>query len=415
MIDKLPGRRVDHVLEKQDCPNCHHKMKDIGTTVKQEVIFKPAVLERLDHYQHAYRCDYCSEHDDCAKIVKAPLPKTPLDSAIGSASLIAQTIHDKFKLKVPAYRQENELNRLGLPLSRQTMTNWHMKVCDYYLEPIYNLLHRELLKEEIIHADETPYQVLESDTTKTYYWAFLSGRYANKKITAYHHGSRKGLEAVNFLQGFQGYVHCDQYAGYFQLSDIILVGCWAHARRKFYEAQPQKADETSIAQQAVARFDQIFHLDSQWTELSVAERFKLRQEQLTPLIERFFSWCHQKQAKVLPNSKLGKAFSYFLGHEEKFRNVLLDGRLVLTNNLAERTIKELVMGRRNWIFSQSYHGAKSVVIILSIIKTGERNGLDPLKYMQYLLENLPNEPNLHDQEALQAYLPWANEVQAACK
>lgn len=415
IIDNLPGKRVDHVLEDKNCPDCHHEMHDIGSSVKKEVIFKPAVLERLDHYQHAYRCNYCSDHNYSDKIIKAPMPKTPLDSALGSASLIAHTIHDKFKLKLPAYRQESELKRLGLPISRQTMTNWHIKVCDYYLGKIYDLLHQELLEEKVIHADETPYQVLESETAKTYYWTFLSGRYSDKKITTYHHGSRKGIEAVNFLQDFDGFVHCDQYGGYFQLKDVTLVGCWAHARRKFYEAQPQEYDDTSISQKALAYINQIFHLDSQWAELTSEERYENRKKQLKPLIEKFINWCHKKQRNVLRNSKLGKAFSYFLSHEDKFRNVLRNGDLVLTNNMAERSIKELVMGRNNWIFSQSFKGAQSVAIILSIIKIGERNDLDPLKYIQYLLEKLPNETDINNQETLKAYLPWAEEVQAACK
>lgn len=415
IIDNLPGRKVEHVLEDTTCPDCHHEMKDIGTTIKKEVVFKPAILERLDHYQHAYRCDYCSKQGLSNKIVKAPMSKTPLDSAIGSSSLIAHTIHDKFVLKVPAYRQENDFKRLGLPISRQTITNWHIRICDYYLKNLYELMHEELIKEQFIHADETSYNVLESEASKTYYWTFLTGKYSQKKITLYHHGSRKGSEAVDFLHNFEGYLHCDQYSGYFQVANVTLVGCWAHMRRKFFEAQPQKADETSTAQKAITLIDQIFYLDNQWTSLSDQDRYQKRLEELKPLIDRFFDWCYLKYDKVLPGSKLGRAFAYALKHEDKFKNILQDGHLVLTNNMAERSIKDLVIGRKNWLFSQSYHGAESVAIILSIIKTAERNGLDPLKYINYLLEKLPNEAKLLNSEHLKGYLPWAQEVQSICK
>ena len=158
----------------------------------------------------------------------------------------------------------------------------------------------------------------------------------------------------------------------------------------------------------------MFALEKDWENLSNQERLQLRQKKLAPLMEEFFDWCRKHKAMTLPNSKLGKVFAYSLNHETTFKHVLLNGRLALSNNLAERAIKTLVIGRRNWLFSQSFNGAKSS-IILSLIETAKRNDLDPEKYLKYLLYKLPNESTLTDKEALSAYLPWTKQVQASCR
>ena len=302
-----------------------------------------------------------------------------------------------------------------MPITRKEIINWQLKVCDYYLEAIYHQLQKQLINQPILHADETPYTVLESEASKTYYWTFLSGKHEEKGITLYHHGSRKGQEAADFLKGFKGYLHCDQYQGYKQLPDVTLVGCWAHARRKFSDAAPTRASEVSLAQTGIIYCDQMFRLERSWEQLTSDERKNRRKAELRPLMDECFTWCKDNQLKTLPNSKLGIAFAYCLNHEEAFRNVLKDGNLALSNNLAERSIKSVVMGRKNWLFSQSYEGAKSSAIIMSIIETAKRHNLNTEKYFNYLLERLPQDATVTDETILEAYLPWAKEVQEYCK
>ena len=157
----------------------------------------------------------------------------------------------------------------------------------------------------------------------------------------------------------------------------------------------------------------MFSLEASWAELSSAERLCKRKERLAPLMTTFFDWCRNQS--VLPGSKLGRAITYALKYEKTFKTVLTDGSLVLSNNLAERAIKGLVMGRKNWLFSQSFEGAKSSAIILSLLETAKRNGLDSEKYLTYLLEKLPNEESFAKKAVLEAYLPWSETVQANCK
>ena len=270
-----------------------------------------------------------------------------------------------------------------------------------------------------------------------------------------------------FLGEYDGYVHCDMWSSYRQLSKAKLVGYWAHVRRKFFEATPKQANKQSLGRKGLEYCDQMFSLEASWAELPSDERLRKRKERLAPLMMAFFDWCRNQS--VLPGSKLGSAISYALKYEETFKTVLADGSLlssnnlaeraikglvmgrknwlfsqsfegakssaisyalkyeetfktvladgslVLSNNLAERAIKGLVMGRKNWLFSQSFEGAKSSAIILSLLETAKRNGLDSEKYLTYLLEKLPNEESFAKKAVLEAYLPWSETVQANCK
>jgi len=158
----------------------------------------------------------------------------------------------------------------------------------------------------------------------------------------------------------------------------------------------------------------MFYLEQTWENLSKQERYQLRQAKLKPLMQEFFNWCEKNKITVLPGSKLGRAINYTLKHQATFEHVLLDGNLELSNNKAERAVKSLVMGRKNWLFSQSFEGATASGFILSLIETAKRNGLDPEKYLNYLLQKLPNEEIL-DSETLEAYLPWQEKIQINCK
>lgn len=416
-LGQFKPEETHHELTGEDCtcPDCHGQLKEIGSHVyRQELVFVPAQLKRVDHIQHAYKCQSCSQNGDKDKIIKAPVPQAPLAHSFGSASIIAHTIHQKFNLKVPNYRQEEGWHQLGLPISRKDISNWQIRTSQYYLEPVYDLLCEKLSAQPILHADETSYRVLESDSYLTYYWTFLSGKHEEMGITLYHHDRRRsGLVVQEFLGDYSGYVHCDMHCAYRQLNNAKLVGCMAHVRRKFFEATPKNADKDSLSRKGLDYCSNMFNLEDKWADLSHEDRFAKRQEELLPLMEEFFDWCRKQT--VLQGSKLGRAITYALNYEETFKTVLEDGCLVLSNNLAERAIKSLVMGRKNWLFSQSFEGAKSSAVIMSLLETAKRHGLNSEKYIAYLLEQLPNEPTLANKEVLEAYLPWSKAIQENCK
>ena len=211
LLAALPAEEVHHELGDKYCPDCQHELTEIGKqAVRQELLFIPAQLKRLDHIQHAYKCKYCSRRNYSDKIIKAAVPKAPLNHGLGSASLIAHSLYQKYEMKLPDYRQESDWKKMGLEVSRQMLNYWGLKSSEYYFKPMFELLKQKLLTSPILHADETYYTVLESETIKTYYWVFLSGKHDPYKITLYHHDpSRSGKVALNFLGDYPGYLHCD--------------------------------------------------------------------------------------------------------------------------------------------------------------------------------------------------------------
>ena len=200
------------------------------------------------------------------------------------------------------------------------------------------------------------------------------------------------------------------WSAYQQLPDVTLVGCFAHVRRKFYDALPTNYTNADYSAQAVSKVDELFELERMWQSLPNNERFEKRQEILKPKLEEFFEWIGTIDA--LPKTALGKAIEYALKFQRHFLTVLEDGRLELSNNRAERAIKTLVMGRKNWLFSTSFDGAKATVTILSILETAKAHGLNSRLYMQYLLEELPQLVTTKNPELLEAYLPWYPNIQA---
>ena len=296
------------------------------------------------------------------------------------------------------YRLEQEFNRQGLKLSRQTMANWLLKASEKWLRPVYDALHKRLCREPVLHADETTLQVLKepgrSSTSKSYMWLYRTSGCAKQAIVLYEYQpTRKAEHAEAFLKGFSGWLHADGYQGYHRLpGNIRVVGCWAHARRKFDEALgtlPQEKRKDSPAAMGEWYCSQLFKLEQAFAELTPEERYEKRLEQEKPVLDALLSWANEMQAKTAPKSALGKAIYYLLEQWSYLTRYLEDGRLELSNNRAERSIKPFVMGRKNWLFANTSGGAQASSVIYSLIETAKANGLDPYRYLLWVLRNAP--------------------------
>ncbi|ARY90906.1 IS66 family transposase [Lacticaseibacillus styriensis] len=416
VLAQYPQVPVHHELdgEARQCPHCATEMRDIGTTItSREPVRIPEHFEVHVHYQHAYECRQCSNQLDHSVIKKAAVPRPLIPNSFASPSILTQTMIEKYRKKVPVYRQEKDWEEAGFPLTRQQITNWHILACDYGLASLYELMHQTLLKQDVVHADETSYRVLESEKLKTYYWVFASGRAEDKQIFLYEHADSRGTEIPkHFLSGYTRYLQTDGYQVYEKLDQVTRVACLSHIRRKFFEAMGQQSTTKSKAKKGVDYCDRMFKLERNWKLLTPEQRYEKRQAKLKEELSKFFTWC--ETLHVLPQSKLGRAVDYALSQREAMENVLLDGRLELSNNRVERAVKELVIGRKNWLFSKSFKGARSSGIILSVIRSAEANGLDCRRYLEYLFTELPNLPIPGDSKALQDYLPWSPQVQASC-
>lgn len=421
-LNQYPQRAIYHTLEAADqiCHDCHQPLTDIGASlVRRELKFVPASFECLNHYQHTYKCPCCSQTAATDQFQKAVVPQAPLTNSLGSASLLAETVYQKYGLKVPAYRQEAHWARLGTPLSRGTLCRWHIKVCEYYLSAVYDAFHQELLTQDIVHTDETTFRVLESQKERTYYWVLQSSKHHERPIVYYAHRDGRGQDKFDSVVGnYQGVIHCDMYSVYpshAKSHDTIqLAGCWAHLRRKFYEAYVPSADDDSLPARIVRQIGILFHKEKQWQSLSVEDRLHQRQRQLKPLIQDLFRTIEQCYANQVYRGKFYEALRYALNHRSHFYTVLTDGRLELSNNAAERSMRSVVMGRKNQLFTRSFAGARAGAILLSLLETAKRYQVDGRAYIEYLLTYLPNEPSLIGSD-LSGYMPWDPHIQAVCR
>ncbi|KYH31209.1 transposase IS66 family protein [Moorella mulderi DSM 14980] len=291
-----------------------------------------------------------------------------------------------------------------------------------WLTLIFDRLHEHLLKRDILHADETTLQVLQEPgreaTTKSYLWLYRTGRDGPPIILYDYQTTRAGKHPRRLLAGFKGYLHVDGYAGYNELLDVTLVGCWAHARRKFDEAlkalPEDKRNAPVAAREGLEYCNRLFAIERELKEATPEERYQIRQVRSRPVLDAFLAWLKNQKARVLPKSSFGQAIYYCLGQWDKLVAFLQDGRLELDNNRSERSIKPFVIGRKNWLFANTQRGAKASAITYSIIETAKENGLNPFHDLIYLFEKLPN-LDLQDKNALDQLLPWSETLPPICR
>lgn len=400
--DNIPVEVVEHRLseEERKCPQCGETMQEIGKEVRETLVFEPAkAILRQDVY-FTYACENCEKNEEAdaeKEDVSTPILKTPKEPSVipgsfASPEAIAYIMAQKFVMYAPLYRQEQEWERQGVKLSRQTMSNWMLRAAEDWLKPVYDVLHRRLVKYTVLHADETTLQVLQEDGKKCYMWLYRTSGDAEYHIVLYEYQSnRKAEHAEKFLEGFSGYLHADGYQGYHKLPEAIrVVGCWAHARRKFDEALnalPPNKREGTAAYIGLDYCNKLFAWEEQFKKLSPEERTKQRLKEEKPILDALLAWANS--VSTAPKSSLGKALHYLREQWPYLIRYLEDGRLELSNNRAERSIKPFVMGRKNWLFSNTPAGAQASAVIYSLIETAKENGLDPYRYLLWVLKQAP--------------------------
>jgi len=412
--EDLPVEIIEHKLPTEDCicPECNSKMHTMGKETREELKIIPAKAIITRHVQHVYACRNCEETSDHVPIVKAHMPEPVIKGGFAAPETIAHIAVQKFMMASPLYRQEQEWKQNGILLSRQTMSNWLIKACEKWFMPIYEEMKLKLCKHEVLHADETTLQVLKESgkaaQSKSYMWLYRTSGEAKHQIVLYdYQPDRKHIHPEAFLNNFKGYLHCDGYQGYHKLpEDITIVGCLAHLRRKFFDALktlPKEQQPDSNAAKGVAYLDKLFHLEKQFASLIPDNRLRERKRQSRPLFAEFYHWIESTAA--LPNSLLGKAVHYAKSQRKYLERYLLDGRLEISNNRAERSIKPFVIGRKNWLFNNTPNGARASAIYYSLIVSARENGLNPFKYLTWILTNAPNLGRAGYISAFEDFLP----------
>jgi len=423
-LDGLPLERIDYELndEERICQKCGAARDDIGITIRRELKIVPAQVICVEHAVHAYGCgNGCEDTDGSGgyqPIVRAVAPAPLISGSLASPSAVAHIVSQKYVNGTPLYRIEKGLSYDGVVLSRKTMSNWLIHCTQNYLISIYSLLITFLLKLDIIMADETSVQVIcEPDRdakTKSYEWLYRSGSRSEHPIVIYEYKETRGHEHPKaFLGGYKGYLCCDGYQAYHNLPhDIIVAGCFVHVRRYWeqaYEALPKDHRNGSNAERGLVYCNLLFAFEHEFRDLSPDERYAKRLEYSKPVSDEFFEWAGSIHA--LPKSLLGEAVHYALAQRKYLENIYLDGRLELSTNLAERSIKPFVQGRKVWLFSFTPNGAESSSILYSLVETAKANNLNPYQYIKFLLEMLPS-AKASDLESL---LPWSETLPDVCR
>lgn len=421
LTKNVPVRTVELKLEGNNlnCPYCKTPMEEIGSkVVREEIHITPAKVERVQYVQFSYACPQC-RNDGEATIEKAPVPVPLIGHSMASSSSVAYIMYQKCINCQPFYRQEKDWEQLGVKLNRGTMANWFNVCAEQYLMPIYEKLHEYLLKQSVIHADETTCQVLNEEgktaESKSYIWLYTSGAFEQHRIVIYEYqSSRGGYHAVNFLSDFHGYVHTDGFSGYNRLSNITRCGCWAHLRRYMFEAIPKKkgtATEQAPACIGYAYCNQLFQIESELKDLEPEERRNKRLELERPVLDAFWKWIDGMNA--LGGSKLAKAVQYAKNQKPYMENYLLDGRCAISNNAAERAVKSYVMGRKNFLFHDTVKGANASAVVYTLAETAKANGVNIRLYLETVLSKMLDYKNGPD-SIIEDLMPWSDAIQHSC-
>lgn len=361
-LDRLPVETVTYELSEgeQVCSCCGGVLHEMSTQTRNEIVVIPAEVKVLRRIRKVYACRHCEREEICTPIVTAPMPKPVYPGSLASSSSMAYIMSQKYVDSQPLYRQEQQFARMGLTISRQTMANWMIYGANQWLSLLTSRMKEHLLSQDILHADETTLQVLrepgKSAEAQSYLWLYRTGRMGPTIILYDYRSSRGGEHPREFLKGFSGFLHVDGYSGYHKVSGVTLVGCWAHARRKYDEAlkalpatsaSPDKMQ--TVAQQGLQFCNQLFAIERELKDATPEERHTARMERSKPILDAYWSWLRQQRSRTLPKSLLGKAIEYCLNQWDKLTTFLKDGRLEIDNNRSERSIKPFVIGR-NYVF-----------------------------------------------------------------
>ena len=424
-VKPLPKETVVYTLsaEQKVCPTCGGELHEMKKEIRKEIEVIPASVRVKEIVRYVYACRQCEAEQTEGTIVRAEAPEPLLSGSLLSPSLAAHVICRKYENRDPLYKISADFARKGLKLSRQTLSNWMLRVSEDYGRLLYERMRKVLLGQYLIHADETPVQVLKEPgrtaDQNSYMWIFSSGAEAAVPIRLYRYAPSRGRTvATEFLGTYEGYVQSDGYCAYKDLGKgIIPVGCLAHARRAYldaWKAQPKETRRGSVAEKGLRYCNVLLRMDGQRKRKKRDTWKAYKSERMKPTMEAFFAWAEAAQAEAPEKSKLGDALRYTVNQRKPLENTLLDERLELTNNEAERTVKPFVMGRKNWLFCHTPRGADASAVLYSLVETAKANELDPLAYVEWVLEEMRGHVALTD-AFLDTLLPWSEKVPPSCR
>ena len=382
---QFPRTVIRHEPENTQCA-CGCQLQRIGEDVSEKLDYTPGVFTVEQHVRGKWACR------DCETLIQAPVPAQVIDKGILTAGLLAHVMVAKFADHLPLYRQEKIFGRAGLPIARSTLAQW-VGQTGVQLQPLVDALREAVMAHRVIHADETPVQMLtpgQKKTHRAYVWAYCTTPFSALKAVVYDFSpSRAGEHARNFLGGWNGKLVCDDFAGYkasFQ-HGITEIGCMAHARRKFFDLHA--TNKSQLAEQALHSIGGLYEIERQARDMSDEDRWRIRQERATPILNALHTWMLAQRDLVPEGSAIAKALDYSLKRWAALARYADDGAVPIDNNWVENQIRPWALGRSNWLFAGSLRSGKRAAAIMSLIQSARMNGHDPYAYLKDVLTRLP--------------------------
>ncbi len=398
----LERRRMVYDLAEQErqCPECQGELRRIGEEVSERLEYVPASWQVIEEACQKYACP-----NGCT-VVTAAKPMQPIEKGLPGPGLLAHVAVSKYGDHLPLYRQEGIFQRQGVELSRRTMCDW-MRRCAELVSPLFELMKRRVLKSKVMQTDDTPVPVLDPELGRTRtgrIWTYVGD--GEHPYTVYDYTptrSRDGPEA--FLDKFRGFLQADAYSGYDELykdpsREVTEVACWAHARRKFFEAQSSDLMRSTVM---LAYIRLLYDVEREARDLKLDRegRLGLRQAKSVPILDDIRAYLEREQPQVLPKSPEGQAIAYALSNWKALIRYCEDGDLEIDNNGAERSLRGVAVGRKNWMFLGSDTGGRTAAVLTSLIATSKRLGIDPFAYLRDIFARISS----HRQTRLAELLP----------
>lgn len=368
--------------------------EDVAGCVRlEDEVTEVLEVKAAEFYVKRYvRAKYVRKNEEGdSTIAIGKLPRRAIEKGIAGASVLAMLIISKFIDHLPIYRQIAIFKRIGINLHYNTVLDWTNQSLDV-LTPLYELLKRKILSGSYLQADETGIKVLDSEksgsTHQGYLWAYRDV-ISNLVLFDYQRGRNKEGPA-NMLKDFKGFLQTDGYAGYDQFAHrdgITMLHCMAHARRYFKEA----ADNDKVRSEYVLHaLQEVYQQEREMKELSIEERQHLREQNIQPKLEQLYVWMVEEYRKVTPRSPIGKAMEYSIKRWKELMLFTTDGRLEIDNNKIENEIRPIALGRKNFLFAGSHESAQRIAMIYSLLASCKVNGINPVEWLNHVLEELPN-------------------------
>ena len=411
---KLPAHlpREEVFLEPEaKCDSCGGKtFRKIGEDVSEILERIPESYKVIKYIRPRCACT------NCDNIVQAYTPSKVIDKGIAGPGLLADIFVNKFSNHLPAYRQSQMFERERIDISRSTISSWLGQGAKL-LEPIAELIREYVISCNQIHGDDTPVKVLNPGTKKTKtgrMWVYVNDgrpRGDDSPIAAgyYYSPDRKGERPEEHLKDFTGILHADAYAGYNNLykskknpkASVEEVCCWAHVRRKFYDIVASN-DKANIAYRIIDKIGEIYHIESNIRGMSPDVRLKTRKEKSVKLVNELFTGFKKAYKQLPKKSSTAKAIAYAVNNEVALKRFLGNGNIEIDNNAAERALRSVAVGRKNWLFAGSDKGGKTAAIIYTILETAKLNNINPVKYLHKVFDIIQD----YKANKLQDLLPW---------